>query len=509
MQRRDLHGAAAEARARPDPEALPPPGRITLGTQVYDALRDLLIAGELAPGERLSLRTVAERLGTSMMPAREAVSRLVADEALEVLPNRAVRVPVITLKKFRELTRVRIAVEGFAAAEAAQACGPGDLAAIRAHDAAFRSEVRADAPDLERAMRANRDLHFAVYAAAACPRSSRSSRGCGCASARCSTSTCAPRPAASPRAGPRRTTRASWRPSRRETPRAPAPRSPPTSPAAPPSSKRPVAWPPEPGAPQRRIIMEMGLGGLKVLVTAGAGGIGLEVAQAFREEGARVHVCDVDRDALAALPTGITGTHADVAAREDVARLFADADAALGGLDCLVNNAGIAGPTGRVEEINPEDWDRTLDICITGQFNCVRLAVPQLRRSANPSIVNLSSAAGRFGFPLRTPYAAAKWAVIGFTKSLSRELGPDGIRVNAVLPGIVAGDRQRRVLEAKAQQRGISFSEMESAAFAAASIKDYVTARQLADQILFLASARGKTISGQALAVDGDLQMLT
>lgn len=255
--------------------------------------------------------------------------------------------------------------------------------------------------------------------------------------------------------------------------------------------------------------MDMGLSGLKVLVTAGAGGIGLEVAQAFIEEGARVHVCDVDRDALAALPAGITGTYADVASRDDVARLFAEAHDALGGLDCLINNAGIAGPTGRVEEINPEDWDRTLDICITGQFNCVRLAVPLLRKSANPSIVNLSSVAGRFGFPLRTPYAAAKWAVIGFTKSLSRELGPDGIRVNAVLPGIVAGDRQRRVLEAKAQQRGISYAEMEQAAFAAASIKDYVTARQLADQILFLASARGKTISGQALAIDGDLQMLT
>ncbi|MGX7705613.1 SDR family oxidoreductase [Methylobacterium sp. Gmos1] len=255
--------------------------------------------------------------------------------------------------------------------------------------------------------------------------------------------------------------------------------------------------------------MDMGLSGLKVLVTAGAAGIGLEVAQAFVEEGARVHVCDVDREALAALPAGITGTYADVASREDVARLFAEAETALGGLDCLVNNAGIAGPTGRVEEINPEDWDRTLDICITGQFNCVRLAVPSLRKSANPSIVNLSSVAGRFGFPLRTPYAAAKWAVIGFTKSLSRELGADGVRVNAVLPGIVAGDRQRRVLEAKAQQRGISFSEMEQAAFAAASIKDYVTARQIADQILFLASVRGKTISGQALAVDGDLQMLT
>ncbi|WP_245239627.1 GntR family transcriptional regulator [Methylobacterium variabile] len=169
MHGRDLPGAEA---GQPDPDGvarLAPLARITLGTQVYDALRDLLIAGELAPGERLSLRTVAERLGTSMMPAREAVSRLVADEALEVLPNRAVRVPVITLTKFRELTRVRIAVEGFAAAEAARPPGPDELAAIRAHDAAFRHEVRAPEPDLERAMRANRDLHFAVYAAAGLP----------------------------------------------------------------------------------------------------------------------------------------------------------------------------------------------------------------------------------------------------------------------------------------------------------------------------------------------------
>ncbi|MGY2046564.1 SDR family oxidoreductase [Methylobacterium sp. JK268] len=254
--------------------------------------------------------------------------------------------------------------------------------------------------------------------------------------------------------------------------------------------------------------MDMDVKGLRVLVTAGAGGIGLEIARAFREEGARVHVCDVDEAGLAALPEGITGTRADVADRGAVAHLFAEATAALGGLDALVNNAGIAGPTGRVEEIGPEEWDRCLAICLTSQFNCARLAVPLLRASANPSIANLSSAAGRFGFPLRTPYAAAKWGVIGFTKSLSRELGADGIRVNAILPGIVAGDRQRRVLEARAQRRGLSFAEAEAEAFAAASIKDYVTARQIADQILFLASPRGRTISGQALAVDGDLQML-
>jgi NAD(P)-dependent dehydrogenase (short-subunit alcohol dehydrogenase family) len=258
--------------------------------------------------------------------------------------------------------------------------------------------------------------------------------------------------------------------------------------------------------------MDLDIAGLRVLVTAGAAGIGLEIARTFLREGARVHACDVDRDALKAIPSSdpkLTASYGDVADRAGMTQVFGDALRTLGGLDVLVNNAGIAGPTGRVEEINPEDWDRCLDVCITGQFNCARLAVPHLRKSQNASIINVSSAAGRFGFPLRSPYAAAKWAVIGFTKSLSRELGQDGIRVNAILPGIVAGDRQRRVLEAKAQQQGVSFEEMKQAALSNASLKEYVTAQQLADQIVFLCSPRGRTISGQAIAVDADLQMLS
>lgn len=258
--------------------------------------------------------------------------------------------------------------------------------------------------------------------------------------------------------------------------------------------------------------MDLGIAGLRVLVTAGAAGIGLEIARAFVREGARVHVCDVDEAALAALGASdpaLGRTRADVADRGAVEALFREALAGLGGLDVLVNNAGIAGPTGRVEEINPEDWDRCLDICITGQFNCARLAVPHLRASANASIVNLSSVTGKHGFALRSPYAAAKWAVIGFTKSLAIELGEAGIRVNAILPGIVAGDRQRRVLEAKAQQRGISFSEMERTAFSFTSLKEYVTPQQIADQIVFLASPRARTITGQAIAVDGDTKMLS
>src|SRR5215216_3333008 len=194
--------------------------------------------------------------------------------------------------------------------------------------------------------------------------------------------------------------------------------------------------------------MDLQIDGLRVLVTAGAGGIGLEIVRAFRREGAKVHVCDVDEAALKALAKNhpeVTRSTTDVSDRAEVARLFDDALAALGGLDCLVNNAGIAGPTGKVEEIDPAEWDRCIAIDLTGQFNCVRQAVPHLRKSENASIMNLSSLAGRLGFALRTPYASAKWGVIGLTKSLAIELGDDAIRVNALLPGVVAGERQKRV----------------------------------------------------------------
>src|SRR5436305_7862754 len=173
--------------------------------------------------------------------------------------------------------------------------------------------------------------------------------------------------------------------------------------------------------------MDLEIKGLRVLVTAGANGIGLAIVRAFAAEGAKVHTCDMDEAALAALASSdptITQTRCDVSDRAAVKHLFADVVAKLGGLDVLVNNAGVAGPTSKVEEMNPEDWDRCLEICLTGQFNCTRLAVPLLRQSSNASIVNISSAAGRLGFAMRTPYAAAKWGVIGFTKSLSIELGP-------------------------------------------------------------------------------------
>lgn len=257
--------------------------------------------------------------------------------------------------------------------------------------------------------------------------------------------------------------------------------------------------------------MDLGISGLRVMISAGAAGIGLEMARAFAREGARVHLCDVDDAALRALGRSdpeLGTTRCDVADRNDVARFFDEGLARLGGLDCLVNNAGIAGPTGRIEDIDPSEWDRCIAIDLTGQFNCVRLAVPLLRQSGNASILNVSSLAGRLGFPMRTPYAAAKWGVIGLTRSLAMELGPDRIRVNALLPGIVAGERQNRVLNAKAKARGISFEEMERLAFSYTSLKEYVTAEQLADLVCFVASPRGRLISGQALSVCGDTGML-
>jgi NAD(P)-dependent dehydrogenase (short-subunit alcohol dehydrogenase family) len=173
---------------------------------------------------------------------------------------------------------------------------------------------------------------------------------------------------------------------------------------------------------------------MRVLVTAGGAGIGRVIADTFLEHGAKVHTCDVD-------PSTKPDTVCDVARVADVDRLFEEVTKKLGGLDVLVNNAGIAGPTAKVEDVKPEDWDRTIAIDLSGMFYCTRKAMPMIKRSGGGSIVNLSSAAGRHGFPQRSPYCAAKWGVVGFTKALAVEAGPEKVRVNAILPGLVEGRR--------------------------------------------------------------------
>ncbi len=257
--------------------------------------------------------------------------------------------------------------------------------------------------------------------------------------------------------------------------------------------------------------MDLGLNGLRVLITAGAGGIGRKTTQSFAAEGAKVHICDIDQDAMAALKADlpeVTQSLCDVADRASVANMIKEATAALGGLDCLVNNAGIAGPTGRVDEIDPADWDQCLAVCITGMFNVTRLAIPHLKASANPSIINLSSAAGKFGFPLRAPYSAAKWGVVGFTKTLAVELGENGVRCNAILPGPVDGERIRRVIDAKARAANISFDDMQAKMVSHLSLKTLIPPEEIADMIVYLSSKKASTISGQAISIDGDTQSL-
>jgi len=252
--------------------------------------------------------------------------------------------------------------------------------------------------------------------------------------------------------------------------------------------------------------------GLRVLVTAGAAGIGRVIAQTFVEHGASVHICDVDTEALTqmkSLAPSVTQTVADVASLADVDGLFADVATHLGGLDVLVNNAGIAGPTAKVEDIRPEDWDRCIAVDLNGMFYVTRKAMPLIKAAGGGSIVNLSSAAGRLGFPRRTPYAAAKWAVVGFTKSLAIEAGPEKVRVNCIQPGLVAGDRINRVIEARAKSKGISFEQEREESLAAVSLRTFVTAQDIANMALFVSTEAGKNITGQALSVCGDHQHLS
>jgi NAD(P)-dependent dehydrogenase (short-subunit alcohol dehydrogenase family) len=249
----------------------------------------------------------------------------------------------------------------------------------------------------------------------------------------------------------------------------------------------------------------------RVLVTAGASGIGRAIADLFLDQGAQVHICDVSDTFLA----DFRSTHpkagctkADVSSDSEVKHLIDEIEKSLGGLDILVNNAGIAGPTGGVDEISSEEWRRTLDICLTGQYLCAHHAVPMLKQAGGGAIINLSSAAGRFGYAFRSPYAAAKWGVIGFTQSLAKELGPENIRVNAILPGIVEGPRITGVIQARADQFGVSYAEMEKTYLDRVSMRRMVTAQDVATAALYLASPAGRNISGQSLGVDANVETL-
>jgi len=255
--------------------------------------------------------------------------------------------------------------------------------------------------------------------------------------------------------------------------------------------------------------MHVDLNGLRVIVTAGAAGIGLAAAEIFVAGGANVWVCDVDRQALARLNgSGIRTAPANVGDTAEVDAFMTEAIEAMGGLDVLVNNAGVAGPGGPLESIDPTDVTRTLDIDVTSMFRTTRHAIPAMKAQSHGSIVNISSTAGQFGFPNRSAYAAAKWAVIGLTKTMAMELGEFGIRCNAICPGSIDGPRMERVVELEATATGRSPDQVRAGFERQASMRTFIDANEIAQTICFLASPLGSKISGQAIAVDGNTETL-
>lgn len=252
--------------------------------------------------------------------------------------------------------------------------------------------------------------------------------------------------------------------------------------------------------------MELGLRDKRVLITAGAGGIGRTMADRFVAEGARVAVCDVDDAALATCGTLALALRADVAVSADMAMVFGRLQEQFGGLDVLVNNAGISGPTKSIEEITDDEWNRTIAVNVTGQFYAARAAVPMFRAAGGGVILNMSSVAGRIGMPMRSPYSTSKYAVRGFTDVLAVELGAYNIRVNAILPGLVNGPRGRRVMAEQAQARGMTLEQYLPFVLHNISMHSMVEMEEIAALALFLASDQAKHITGQSIGVDGNFE---
>jgi len=248
----------------------------------------------------------------------------------------------------------------------------------------------------------------------------------------------------------------------------------------------------------------------RVLVTAGASGIGREIVRAFGANGAKVFVCDIDSTALKALAMEVDGlltAVCDISRPDDIDRMVSLAVSALGGLDVLVNNAGISGPTAPVELIPPDEWEKVVQVNLNGTFHVTRLAIPHLKKSSAGVIIIMSSVAGRFGYADRSPYSTTKWGLIGFMKTLSIELGRFNIRANAILPGAVEGPRIDRVLEGRAKVTGRSVDEERESALSTQSLKRFVDPKDIAALAVFLASDAAKSISGQMIPIDNDAQM--
>jgi NAD(P)-dependent dehydrogenase (short-subunit alcohol dehydrogenase family) len=258
--------------------------------------------------------------------------------------------------------------------------------------------------------------------------------------------------------------------------------------------------------------MEINFKNKNVVITAGASGIGYNIAEGFIKKGATVFVCDIDEDKVDTINKKNNNIHAfiaDVGKYEDVRRFFEFIQSYTDYINILVNNAGIAGPTARVEDIKPDEWEQTIAVTLNGMFFNTRLAIPMIRKSKNGSIINISSSAAYSGYPFRSPYTAAKWGIIGFTKTIAMELGSEGIRVNAICPGSVNGPRIEGVIRKEAELRGVTFDQVKSGYERQVSMRSFVEAEDVTNTVLFLCSDYGAKISGQSIFVDGHTETLT
>ena len=252
-----------------------------------------------------------------------------------------------------------------------------------------------------------------------------------------------------------------------------------------------------------------------IIVTGAARGLGQNYALEFAKAEANIIFADISdcsetEKKVSEVTDKFLSLNLDVTDINSCNNMMAKAVDKFSKIDVLVNNAALYGAlkSSRFEDIDPDQWDKAMNVNVKGLWNCCRAISPIMRENKSGSIINIASLAAKFGMPYAADYATSKAAVIGLTRVMAREMGKDNIRVNAILPGLVDGDRIRRVIEAKSQQRGLSFADVEAEALSFSSIKDYVSPQHLADQILLLASTRGRMISGQALSIDGDTKML-
>ena len=252
----------------------------------------------------------------------------------------------------------------------------------------------------------------------------------------------------------------------------------------------------------------------KIIISAGASGIGWAITKVCVAKGASVYLCDVDPKAINKVKKHpsynkrIFVSETDASDEIEVIDFFHKIKKKFRNLDALINNVGIAGPTGTIEKLDSGEWENTLHVNVNSHFYFTKQAIPLLKKSKTGSIINISSGAGIMGFPLRSPYSASKWAVVGMTKTLAMELGKYKIRVNAICPGTIKGNRMKRVIRDKAKFRKISTKKIESDFISMASMKSWINEEDIGNMSAYLVSDEANKVSGQIIAVDGNAERM-